>query len=193
MNIYSKSKPELISHKALKHITKTLQVAGEKQLEPQWNDNMLHFYMNYIKPNLFILIVLIIIVIFLFTRYLLKQEKDKYIEKKRKDKKRKQKYKQQLSNNIDLYSQYSVNSHESPVNNHNQNPKKAFDHIDDPIQSIYDDNNDENSIYNLEKEYQTALENNDGMLSKQAIKDMYEEKNTKMTFDEIAKIITGSD
>jgi predicted RND superfamily exporter protein len=192
MDIFSKTKPELISHKALKHINKTFQVAAEKQLpDAQWNDNLLHFYTNYIRPNLFILIVLFIVIIFLLIRYSLKQEKEKDIEKYKEKKRKHKKKKQKKSNHIDQ-NQYSD---ESVINindtyKSNSDRIKAFDHIEDPEQSIY---NEDNSIYNLENEYMYALNNNDGALSDQAIKDIYEDKSSKISFDELAKIITGSD
>jgi len=72
MDIFSKSKPDLVNHKTIRQISKIFQATGKQ--EPSWKDNMNHFYVNYIQPNLFPLIVILLVIIFLSIRYLLKQE-----------------------------------------------------------------------------------------------------------------------
>lgn len=175
MDVFSKSKPELISSKTMKNITKMLK-SSEKG-EPQWSDNLKHFYINYIRPNLFPLIVLLIVMVFLIIRYTLKKEKQEEKKKKKKSKKKKHKKHRYID--------------EEEIDLQQSKPVTSFDDLNFEEELI--SGNDENSILNLEQEYQKSLEENRGILSEQMIRDMHNEKVSKMSFDEIAKIITSSD
>ena len=49
---------------------------------------------------------------------------------------------------------------------------------------------DDDSIYNLEKSYRIDKEN--GNMSDQMLKDLYQKKNQKMSFDELARVVAGN-
>ena len=51
--------------------------------------------------------------------------------------------------------------------------------------------NDKNSIFHLEEEYKKSLEKNKGTMSEQMIREMYETKSSKLSFDELARVICG--
>jgi hypothetical protein len=177
MDIFSRSKPELISRKAMKSITKMLKNSGK--IESQWSDNLGHFYVNYIRPNLFVLLVLFIVMIFLIIRYSLKQDEKEKI-KKHKLKKKKHRHRSEIIDNSEILQDF-------------QQPKVKKSLHDLNFREELISGNDENSIYQLEREYQKSLDENRGILSDQMVRDMYEEKSSKMSFDELAKIITSSD
>ena len=74
------SRPELISKKAFKNINKVFQIGqngqvgdsgkvGNIQVVPEWGTNLNNFYVNYVQPNIFPIIVMILIIIFLSIKY----------------------------------------------------------------------------------------------------------------------------
>ena len=174
----TKIKPNLVSSKTIKRIDKLF--SNIKNDEPTWGISMSLFYNDYIKPNLFALIILLIIVIFLSLRYLLKHNKTQRKHKKsRKHKSKKASYKIE-------YSEPSVEL----------TPQMYSDEDDMSIyerQKYYEEdrNTDEQSIHDLEREYQNTLENNRGHYSPQMLSEIAEDKSTKMSFDEIARIVMG--
>lgn len=181
MDIFSKTRPDLISRKAMKHINKMLTSDKSKGSNLSWNDNLSHFYYSYIYPNMFFLIVLFFIVLFLAIRYALYREMEK---EKDKDKYKKKKKHKKNKNKFQVI--YDTSPDEFGTNIKIKKPL-TMDDIGMPEEI----NNDENSIYNLEKEYQQALAQNNGYFSEQSIKDMYEEKSLKFGFDEIAKLVAS--
>lgn len=184
MDIFSKSKPDLINHKTIRQISKIFQTTGKQ--EPSWKDNMCHFYINYIQPNLFPLIVILLITIFLSIRYLLKQEyerdrneyENRSIHKKHKSKSKKTK-------------NYKIEYDEEP-----QQPETYLNVPERMFNVSVDDEEDrddgEKSIYTLEQEYRESLEQNRDLMSDHMIKELYETRGAKMSFDELARVVGGT-
>jgi len=183
MDIFSKSKPDLVNHKTIRQISKIFQTTGKQ--EPSWKDNMSHFYVNYIQPNLFPLIVILLVIIFLSIRYLLKQEyererneyEDEPVNKKHKSKRKKPK-------------NYKIEYDEQPVTYLNV-PEQVFNMPNEDIEEERDDG--EKSIYTLEQEYRASLEQNRDLMSDHMIKELYETRGSKMSFDELARVVSGQD
>jgi hypothetical protein len=179
MDIFSKTRPDLISRRAMKHINKMLISNKSIDTNLSWNENIGHFYYSYIYPNLFFLIVLFLIILFLAIRYAMYKEieKNKYKDKKKKKTKKKK-------NEFEVM--YDTSADDLGTNIVIKK-KLTMDDVGMPEEI----NSDENSIYNLEKEYQRSLVENNGYFSEQSIKDMYEEKSLKFGFDEIAKLVAS--
>jgi hypothetical protein len=175
MDIFSKSKPDLINHKTIRQISKIFQTTGKQ--EPSWKDNMGHFYIDYIRPNLFPLVVIFLVFIFLSIRYFLKRDRETTY-KKHKSKKNKNKRNFYVDN-------YIINK---PKNDNPYIQKQNFNDTD-----IEDRDDGEKSIYTLEQEYRASLENNKEMMSDQMIKELYETRGSKMSFDELARVVAGGD
>jgi hypothetical protein len=53
------------------------------------------------------------------------------------------------------------------------------------------DNGNGNMLYKLQKEYEYNVENNDGSMSDQMMKDMYQTRTSKYLFDEMSRVISG--
>ncbi|ATZ80781.1 hypothetical protein BMW23_0735 [Bodo saltans virus] len=66
---FSGSKPSLISDKILKKLDNYFVVKNNENV----HNHLLKIYEDYIKPNLFAIIVIVIVVIFLSIRYIIKQ------------------------------------------------------------------------------------------------------------------------
>jgi hypothetical protein len=60
--------------------------------------------------------------------------------------------------------------------------------FDDEIENRSDD---EVSYYSLSKDYEKMMEENNGRLPEGILKDAYEQKKTRTTFDELAKLVSG--
>lgn len=226
MNIHNDTiAPRLVSKKTVKKLEKIFQ--NPVVNEPTWRDNLLLFYSDNIKPNLFAIIIFFIVAVFLTIKYLLKQEKDEKKERALRKKKHIRKLllqnklrKQMLDSQMSSWSvpDDTLNTLHK-VNNHNANDthdthdiytttkqKKSKKHfsdddiyyrasdvepnfdIDDEIENRSDD---EVSFYSLSKDYEKMIEENDGTLPVGMLKDAYEQKKTKTTFDELAKLVSG--
>lgn len=170
MNIITKSKPELINHKIIKQLNKLFIKSPAKDLV--WENYLSNFYTNYIKPNLFALIIFIIVGIFLAIKYYIKQDQDLYNLNKLKYKKKHHKK-------------------HSKKNVINKIPEQIF-HIQQEHDESIDINDDENSIHKLHNEYEQAREQYKGIMSDEMIKEMYENKSAKSSFDDLARVISGS-
>ena len=65
------------------------------------------------------------------------------------------------------------------------------DEIDDNDNEIDNDDDDDGmDFYTLKDKYEKMMEQNDGSLSEQFIKELYDKSNAKIAFHEIAKIVT---
>ena len=173
MDVFSRSKPDLVSHKVIKRVNKVFQTAGS--IEPSWGENIGHFYTNYIQPNLFALIIFVVIAIFLTIRYLIKQDKQDKTKKRRKRKTKK--YQNDFKIRYD-------DSHEREY---------FIPQIDDRFIEEQEDDNDDNNMFveDGDKDNQEMIDNNNGEMSDQMIKEMHETKSSRMSFDELARVICG--
>jgi len=175
----TKIKPNLVSSKTIKRIDKLF--SNIKNEEPTWGISMSMFYNDYIKPNLFALIILFVIVIFLTLKYLLKQDKKQKRKKSKKHKNNKVSYKIKYSDeSVDRIPQ--MYSDEDDLSIYERQKYYEEDR---------DKNNDEQSIHDLEREYQNTLKNNRGQYSHQMLNEIMEDRSTKMSFDEIARVVMG--
>lgn len=161
MDIFSRPEPKLVNPTILKQFNKIIKNATKNEVT--WSDNIVHFYNNYIKQNLFPLLVLIIVAIFLLIRYLLKQTNDQ-IYKKHKIR--------QAINNAPIYTPPQI--------------------INDELTTEIEEENDDFNINEFEREYQQSIEENDGLMSEQMIHDLYAEKSRKMIMNELSKSISGN-
>lgn len=205
--------PQLVSKKTIKKLGKIFQVPVPP--ETSWKDNVVYFYNDYIKPNLFALIIFAIVGIFLTIKYLLKQEKEEKKEKKRrKHKKKLAQYARQLQqeNNTNLDAQnYNHIDVDAGINNNTDlvstNSTYSSKSIDDDIyyragkrrmnldyddDDIEDRDEDEVSYYSLSKEYERLIRENDGTLTNGMIRDKIDQKRSRLTFDNLAKLVSGN-
>ena len=170
MNSYSNTKPQLVSSKILKQLGKTFKVPKIEQTK--WTDSMSNFYEEYIRPNLFALIVFALLTIFLTIKYIIKNDrhKKKAIIKKTID---------QIKYNDDFESLYKSNN-------------SVYDGSIYPEYMLKDEliNND-NELYKLQKEYEYNINHHNDEMSDQMMKDIYQTKTSKFLFDEMSKIIAG--
>lgn len=181
--MYSNTKPQLVSNKILKQLGKTFKVTNVEQT--QWTDSVGNFYEDYVQPNLFALIVFVLLALFLTMRYVLKADETK---KKATIRKLSKKIRYKATHN-----DFDINL---PI--YDDNASRYTDSIYDgsiyPEHMLRDEPVDEmnsNMLYNLQKEYEYNMENNDGSMSDQMMKDMYQTRTSKFLFDEMSKVISG--
>lgn len=78
-DFFSESKPDLINKKTLHHFEKIISKAKNIQ-EPNnisWTNYLYNFYEEYLKHNMFFIIVIVLLTIFLIYKYMTKPKKDK--------------------------------------------------------------------------------------------------------------------
>ncbi len=189
ISMHNRIKPNLVSHKMVKRIGKILQ--NPVKDEPTWKDNLMIFYDEYIRPNMFAILVLFLVAIFLTIKYLLKQERED-AEIKQKKKKRKTKKNMPIEKQVDILLPYDDNN-DNNDNNYNNNETVR----DDSDRRIYADDEeirdtDEVSFYSLRKEYEKSLKNNEGGYSDMMMNDELNQRKAKMTFNELAKMVSGN-
>jgi hypothetical protein len=188
-----KTLPILISHKTFKNIDKAFKQSGGTQFaHHNWKNNVGSFYTDYIKPNQFPLLVMIILVVYLTIRYFIKQNKKKSnrlqdnrlqsntrVAKKHKKSKKRQPVKRlvERTDDTDQSDQSDQSSYHPLVTSL---PQLNPDHME---------SDDMESIYALEKEY--SREKEEGLMSDQMLKELYQAKNTKLSFDELARVFAG--
>lgn len=178
--MYSNSKPQLVSNKLLKQLGKTFKVTNVEQT--QWKDSMGNFYEDYVRPNLFAIIVFVLLAIFLAIKYALKTNDNKKKARIRKLSKKIQ-YKSALDEfNLPMYND-DLSKYTESVYDGSIYPDYML--RDEPI------NNEDNQLYNLQREYEYNIKNNDGTMSEQMMKDMYQTRTSKFLFDEMSKVISG--
>ena len=129
-----------------------------------WQNNMGHFYTNYVQPNLFPIIVIALMAIYLAIRYILKENKTKRKKKKFVE-----------SKNIEKF----------------EKPEKIQEIDKDELVQMYSDSDeyvDTNSnIIQLENEFEQMRLNGD--MSEPMMQQTYMEKLGKTSFDDIAKLV----
>jgi hypothetical protein len=192
MDLNGKSKPNLISSKTLKNIDKIFK-SDIKTIQNDWKHNLLLFYYDYIKPNLFPLIVFLLVAIYLILRYLVKNnnpnDNNNNNNKLKKNKKRKIKNKNVI-NNDDITNKTDHNSNselQSIIKNDSQSYYPSVTQLPKLEPDYMGEDND--SIYKLEKEYHEEKKN--GNMSDYMLNEIYQDKNKKMSFDELARVISG--
>lgn len=173
MNVYSNTKPALVSNKTLKTLGKKFRIAKQEQI--QWNESMENFYVDYIQPNLFALIVFVLLFIFLTIRYVLKIDNDNKKDRDRNNNKK-----------IDK------TSNDTQQHMYEEQYPYLFD--DNLLKDEFvDDTENTNNMYSLEKEYQSNMNNNNGYMSDNMMKDIYNTKTSKLLFNEMARVVSGND
>jgi|694.fasta_scaffold103803_4 hypothetical protein len=75
MDFFSGTQPAIVSEKTINKISKPIDPIKQITIV-SWSDNLSGFYENYIKPNMFPLIIFILVGIFLFIKYVMKYDKD---------------------------------------------------------------------------------------------------------------------
>ena len=196
MHYFSKSKPSLISSKTLKHIDKLVQGGDGGKLQPDWKKSATLFYGDYVKPNLLPLIVLFIVVIYLTIRYVIKKNKDEEVSLEEDDR-------GNIKNDDNAYERKKGEGEgegEGGDKNKVINVKGVSGNDDSDCASVTElpelepvymgNDGDDDSIYNLERAYRIDKEN--GNMSDQMLKDLYQKKNQKMSFDELARVVAGN-
>lgn len=190
---FSGTKPNLINEKALRSINKIFNdnviSQGETTGEHLWK-----LYNDYIKPNMFGLLVIIIISFFLFIRYIIK----KYNEGEK------------ISDDIDTekYDLHNTDSNDDDYDKNNKNNKKKIDLSESDKFTLetggtengdvvvkknteedkYSENGD-SRFTELNEEYNKAVRENIGQMSEEMIKDIYKKKKNKLSFDELTRIM----
>lgn len=231
MNIQNNiTAPRLVSKKTIKKLGKIFQKPIVN--EPNWKDNVLLFYNNNIKPNLFALIIFFVIFLYLTIKYIQKQQKDEKEKKKNiinhilkskyyptqinnfanqktnqfpLPKQQYQQYQQQHKLQKSPNFQQVKNLKKKKKNRKTKNKKQKVDddiyyrasdnemNFDsDEIEEIEYTDNDNSSYYSLSKNYEKMIEDNDGTVPIGLLQDVYEQKKSKMTFDELAKLVSGN-
>lgn len=178
--MYSKTKPKLVSDEILKNLGKTFKVATVKQT--QWEDSIGNFYEDYVRPNLFALIVFGLLIVFLTIRYVLKENNKK---KKTKIKKINKKIR---------YGYSSIADFDVGFTDHEKHEESVYDGSIYPEHMLKDElieNPSSNKLYDIQREYEYNIYNNDGSMSKQMLQDVYQTKTSKFLFDEMSRIVSG--
>jgi large-conductance mechanosensitive channel len=186
MNDTDNIAPSLVSKKTIKKLEKIFLKAPI--LNPTWEENILFFYNDYIKPNLFALIVFFIIGIFLTIKYLLKLEK-KERKKKRIKKSLLKKILKDYENKSHLESKSKSNEYDEDLY-YRASDESSFD-LTNNNDDIENRDPDEISFYSISKEHERLLKESDGLLPVGILNDAFEQKKSKMTFDELAKLVSG--
>uniref|UniRef100_A0A6C0EC37 Uncharacterized protein n=1 Tax=viral metagenome TaxID=1070528 RepID=A0A6C0EC37_9ZZZZ len=83
MEYFSGTHPELISNKIIKKLDNELNVDFVHQ--PKLTDNISSFYTNFIKPNMFPILIFILFAAFLLLKYAIKQDKKTKRKNKHRD------------------------------------------------------------------------------------------------------------
>jgi hypothetical protein len=184
---FSGIKPNLINEKALKSISKILDESTIYN-QPTTGENLLKLYENYIKPNMFGLLVIVIISIFLFIRYIIKKynestdieidlnEEVSQNNQKKENNKNIENVENNAYKNNKSDDEFTLDGCETETNENKENKEKSLD-------------NGESRFTELNEEYNRTVKENMGLMSEQAIKDIYKKKKDKLTFDELTRII----
>lgn len=187
MDIFSKSKPDLVSKNTLKEINKLFNITDKNP--PTWGDNMTSFYNDVIRPNLFALIILLVVVVFLVIRYILKQQRQERKLKKLKKLKRNPAKRNKTDQYNIIYSDTTDQINNLSDNQFNDNDITS--HIADELNSIDDDDLEPNSIEQLENDYHKFVRDYGNDMSENMIKEIYDNKANKMQFNELSKMLVG--
>jgi hypothetical protein len=185
MDFFSGTQPAIVSEKTINKISKPIDPIKQITIV-SWSDNLSGFFENYIKPNMFPLIIFILVGIVLFIKYIMKYDKD---EKKKENflsfnpnkKLNKQKN----------YSYYLGN--DVPVNiNNNLISKNDLDpYIEDTYMDNYDDNDLNDNYNNFDKDQYQAKKDYIPT-SVDVMREGTQIINNKQAIDDLAKIMFGN-
>lgn len=178
---FSGIKPNLINEKALKSIDKILNNT-KNEVTITTGGHLVKIYEDYIRPNLFGILVVVVITVFLFIRYVLKQHS---------------------VNNPDINEESdieSISSKNTDIDNQvyekdNMDNMDNMDNIDTSSlqldnESQTDEIDDNGSdLTELNKEYNRMIRENNDQMSPQMLKDLYKQKSDKVLFNEMARIV----
>lgn len=165
---FSGSSPNLLNEKALKNLNIFLE---ENTIEVKsTGDHIITLYKEYVRPNIFALLIFLIVGLFLFIRYLIKKHDIGNSDEEQ--------------NNIDAIIKNNGDISDSDNITLSSFSKK---NLNDTITDEYDDN--KSRFTELNEEYNKAVKENVGNISEQALKDIYKKKKDKFTFDELTRII----
>lgn len=186
-HFFSGATPNLINKNALETINKILNNNINQEIPT--GEHLFQIYNEYIKPNLFALLIIIIISLFLFIRYVIKQHNENKEQNLNEDI-------EEISN-IDNEIKKSHKNKKKKTKNKNINNENITDSIDDEYNNQENDFNfdsDDNSecksrFEELNEEYNKAVIENAGIMSEEMIKDIYKKKKDKYSFNELTKII----
>ena len=180
----------LISDKSLKSVEKIFKknkINIHKHIN--WQENLYHFYSEYIQPNLFPLIIFILIALFLSIRYILKKEKETYnIIRKLKQKEHSQhpSYQQHIDPFADTTKPYV----DSEIENYSNDLHFDDENNDSQLNNNNNYDNDDVDISMIQDHYDRLKQTgelNDVMIDEYKKKDI-----SKLEFNEIARLLTGN-
>lgn len=174
------SAPKLVSKKTIKSLEKIFQTPIV--YEPTWKDNLLLFYNDNIRPNIFAIIIFAVIGIYLTIKYLLKQEKDD----KRRRKMRKKRVVTHSVKNTDVAPVAKTVDDEDDIYYRAMNNEPSLDLYNEDVE---DRSEDEISYYSISKNYEKMIDDSDGILPVGILKDAHEQQKSRTTFDELAKFV----
>ena len=150
-------------------------------IRPNWYTNLGQFYKDYIQPNIFAIVVIILLGIFLIIRYVIKKEKKK----------------EKLKKSIKLAKKLREisNKEEQPKDDDNNYLDQYVDEILENNDEYFNDDEVEenNDVASLEKinKYFDDIEQS-GLVSKEFLNDEKENQMKKLSFDELAKLVSGN-
>jgi hypothetical protein len=183
---FSGTKPNLINEKALKSINKILD-NNTIPNQATTGEHLYKLYDDYIKPNMFGILVIVVISLFLFIRYIIK----KYNESLHLD----DEIESENNNNDNV-----IESNKKKENEFSDSDKFTLGSTNSSTKNKEDDENDNKDIdkdtenngsrfTELNEEYNKAVRENIGQMSEEMIKDIYKKKKDKLSFDELTRIM----
>jgi hypothetical protein len=177
---FSGETPDLINKQALESIDKILDNDNQPQLTT--GDHLFKIYDDYIKPNLFALIIILVISVFLFIRYIIKQYNES-IEAEEEEI-------VNSDNTIDT-DNFTLESEDN-----NEMIRKNNEHNEPDDEFTDDDESDKNldcgsKFSELNEEYKRAVRENSGseLVSNEMLREVYKKKKDKYSFDEVTKLL----
>lgn len=159
---FSGSSPNLLNDKALKNLNIFLE--DSKIEQKSTGEHIITLYREYIKPNLFGLLIFVIVCLFLFVRYLIKKYN---IDEKK------------IDNEIE----------KTIINNNSDSDIITLSSLSKKNTDDLTDLDDKSRFTELNEEYNKAVKENIGNISEQALKDIFKKKKDKYSFDELTRII----
>lgn len=167
-NLFSNTKPNLVSEKIIKKFDKIL----EKKSPSGSSNTISYIYEHYIQPNWFAIIVVIILGLFLIVRHFIKKYKEENNEPLETEGEIES---DESIEDIDEIKEDTLSEETSEVayeqDNINQNP------------------NNPTNFDTIQNQYEQMIKENNGLMSEQHIKDLYSKKNDKMVFNEMSRMI----
>lgn len=203
-HFFSGSTPNLINKNALESLNKIFD-SNINNIETPTGEHLFKIYEEYVKPNLFALIIIAIISLFLFIRYIIKKynetiDNDDEISNQDSDSDSDllliENKKNVHQNILNLNNNQNNNLNKKTTNNNNlKNQENITDsvsenYVEEDEDLLTDDKSEFDSKFTeLNEEYNRAVKENQGLVSEEMLKDIYKKKRDKMTFDKLTKII----